>query len=218
MARFYEFIRWPEGITALAIILTLGAVAWQSDETRKAAKAAQIAVHTANRSLALQEDTAKRQLRAYLVVRNSRLILHEDGFVEAKIELANCGQTPVHDLRGASLCRFTVYPIRDIMPMPEGLRQSQGNIGAGLAYYLLPPGGRHDGGDREHLIEKLSANGENLVYCANGYFTYSDIFKDSHWLKFQLIVGGPAGVRLDSDTGGVQWASFSNDSEGNEQD
>jgi len=47
--------------------------------------------------------------------------------------------------------------------MPDDLRQSQSTIGAGLAFYLLPPGGRHDGGDREHLIQKLSADGENLA-------------------------------------------------------
>jgi hypothetical protein len=40
MERFYKFIGWPNGIEALAIILTLGAIVWQSDETRKAARAA----------------------------------------------------------------------------------------------------------------------------------------------------------------------------------
>ena len=36
----YELFRWPEGITAWAIMLTLGAIAWQAWETRKAAFAA----------------------------------------------------------------------------------------------------------------------------------------------------------------------------------
>jgi hypothetical protein len=202
---------WPEGATAWALFLTLLVIAWQSTETRAAASAA-------DRQADIASDTAKRQLRAYMVVRNSRLILHEDGSVEPKMELANCGQTPAYDLRGATHCRFTKYPIQKLKPIPEDLRQSQSNIGAGLAFYLLPPGGRHDGGDREHLIRKLSADGGDLVYCANGYFTYRDVFKGSHWLKFQLIVGGPSGVRLDSDATGQQWASFCNDSEGNEQD
>jgi hypothetical protein len=83
---------------------------------------------------------------------------------------------------------------------------------------MLPPGGRHDGGVREHLLRKLSAEGGNLVYCANGDFTYRDIFEEPHWIRFQLILGGPGGVRLDSDATGQQWASFANDSEGNEQD
>lgn len=44
MEGFYEFIKWPEGIEVLAIILTLGAIVWQSDETRKAAKATEKSV------------------------------------------------------------------------------------------------------------------------------------------------------------------------------
>jgi len=35
-----EFFAWPEGITALLIMLTLGAIIWQAWETRKAADAA----------------------------------------------------------------------------------------------------------------------------------------------------------------------------------
>lgn len=214
---WYRIFGWPEGITTWAILLTLLVIANQTRETAKAAEATQIAVHTADKSLALQEDTAKRQLRAYMVMRNSRLIIHEDGFVEAKMELANCGQTPAYDLRGATLCRFTTYPIQRPKSMPNNLRQSQSTIGAGLAFHLLPPGGRHDKGNREQLLRKLSAEGGNLVYCVNGYFTYKDIFQDPHWIKFQMIVGGPGGVRVDADESN-QWASFSNDCEGNEED
>jgi hypothetical protein len=207
---WFRFFTWPEGVTAWAILLTLLAIAEQTKQTSRAAEAAEASVKTGM-------DTAKRQLRAYMVMRNSRLILHEDGFVEAKMELANCGQTPAYDLRGATLCRFTTYPIQGPKQMPDNLRQSQSTIGAGLAFYLLPQGGRHDGGDREHLLRKLSTEGGNLVYCVNGYFTYKDIFQDPHWIKFQMIVGGPGGVRMDSDVT-HQWASFSNDSEGNEED
>ena len=36
----YKFIAFPEGITALAILATLGAIVWQTIATRKSAKAA----------------------------------------------------------------------------------------------------------------------------------------------------------------------------------
>jgi hypothetical protein len=36
---WHEFFAWPEGITALLLLLTLGAVLWQAWETRKAADA-----------------------------------------------------------------------------------------------------------------------------------------------------------------------------------
>lgn len=37
----YSLLQWPDGITALAIILTLGAIVWQSDETRRSARSAE---------------------------------------------------------------------------------------------------------------------------------------------------------------------------------
>jgi hypothetical protein len=37
---WHKFVTWPEGIATWALILTLGAIGWQSCETRKAAKAA----------------------------------------------------------------------------------------------------------------------------------------------------------------------------------
>lgn len=206
--KWYTALERPEWAAVAVAAIGIGIIAWQSWETRKAAQAAQAAVR-------LQEDTSKRQLRAYMVLRRARLILHEDGFVEAKLEIANCGQTPAYDLRGVSLCRFTTYPIRNIPPIPEGMRQSQSIIGAGLAFHVLAPGGRHDDGNREHLLRKLESG--NLVYCANSYYTYKDIFQDSHWIKLQLIIGGPGGVRVDADQV-EKWASFSNDSEGNEED
>jgi hypothetical protein len=169
------------------------------------------------KSVALAEFVAKKQLRAYMVVRNARLFFHEDGAVEAKMELANCGQTPAYDVRGAHFPRFSLYPIKEPGVPPSELRQSQSVIGAGLALHILSHIGRHDKGDREYLLAKLSEKGQDLVYSINGYFTYRDIFKDSHFLKFQLIVGGPSGVWIDRDSSGM-WASFNNDSEGNDAD
>jgi hypothetical protein len=41
---WHEFFAWPEGITALLIMLTLGAIIWQAWETRRAATASRDAV------------------------------------------------------------------------------------------------------------------------------------------------------------------------------
>jgi hypothetical protein len=195
------------GITAA--IITLRKLERQTKATEKAVLEA-----TASRTLA--ENTAKRQLRAYLVVRDAHLILHEDGAVEAKVELVNCGQTPAYDLRGAMICKFTVYPVRNVQPIQDDLRKSAGTLGAGLGNWILYPIGRHDKGNREHLLKRF-VEIQGLVYYAHGIYTYRDIFNDPHWLKFQLIVGGPAGLRMDSD-GVRHWASFSYDSEGNDED
>jgi hypothetical protein len=165
----------------------------------------------------IMRGTAKRQLRAYMVVRSARLYIDEDGTVEAKMEIANCGQTPAFDLQGAHISRFDHYPVQSPGIPPDELRQSQSVIGAGLAFHLLSPCGRHDKGNRDHLLGKLSAEDKLLVYCVNGYYTYRDIFRDTHHLRFQLIIGGPAGVRIDRDKDGM-FAALSNDSAGNDAD
>jgi hypothetical protein len=57
-----------------------------------------------------------------------------------------------------------------------------------------------------------------IACCVNGYYSYRDIFKDSHYIRFQLIVGGPAGIRKDTDKDGREFLVLGNDSEGNEAD
>jgi hypothetical protein len=41
--RHFEIFAWPEGVTAWALLLTLVVIAWQSVETRAAAKAGEVA-------------------------------------------------------------------------------------------------------------------------------------------------------------------------------
>ena len=101
---WYSFFTWPDSIAAWAVFFTLFAIAEQTKATKDA-------VETNQQVLRLQENTAKRQLRAYMVLRNARLFLHENGAVEAKMEIANCGQTPAYNFRGGHLCRFTLYPV-----------------------------------------------------------------------------------------------------------
>jgi hypothetical protein len=107
---WHIFFAWPEGITALLLMLTLGAITWQAWETRKAAKATRAAVDTADKAMKLQEDTAKRQLRAYICITSSGVKLSTDGTIQAKIYFKNGGQTPAYDVRGWS------YPLADPYP------------------------------------------------------------------------------------------------------
>jgi hypothetical protein len=58
---FHNAFRWPEGTTVWAIILTLAAIAGQTHETAKAAKAGQAAAETA--LLQLNQTTEKERAR-----------------------------------------------------------------------------------------------------------------------------------------------------------
>ena len=72
----YELFSWPEGITTWAIILTGFAIAWQSWETRKSAKATRDAIILQHRpkivvrSLTLTRDKSSN-FEISLVIRNS---------------------------------------------------------------------------------------------------------------------------------------------------
>ena len=203
-----ETFAWPEGVTAWALLLTLLIIAWQSTETRAAAQ-------LADRAIESQKDTAKRQLRAYLTVKNAMLFLHEDGMVEPKIEIINSGQTPAYDFSGAYWREFRKYPIGDIgRPTPE-VRKSNGSIGAGDSDWILgnitPPPVRGDNAVVLHL------RSPDEVFFIKGYYTYKDIFKSPHFIEFQMIVGGPAGVKINRDQRGV-YLVFSHDSIGDDHD
>ena len=87
------------------------------------------------------------------------------------MELVNCGQTPAYELRGGVICGFAVYPIRNVKPFDDEMRQSVSTIGAGLGSWVLYPQERHDNGNREYLLRKLDGGG-SFVYCARGYYVW----------------------------------------------
>ena len=61
---WHKLIAWPEGITAWLIMLTLGAIVWQSWETRKAASAAQDSIRTQEKAMKISLGVE----RPYLVI------------------------------------------------------------------------------------------------------------------------------------------------------
>lgn len=143
------------------------------------------------------------------------MFIHDDGAVEICLELHNSGQTPAYALEGASRCRFGKYPFSSPGEAPTEIRKSRSVIGAGAVFFVLPdilPSGARS---RKELIDALSSG---LVCCVNGHYTYRDIFRDSHYIRFQLIVGGPVGIRTDSDKDGREFLVLGNDSEGNDAD
>jgi len=97
----YELFSWPEGITTWAIILTGFAIAWQSNETRKAANASEHAAKISERALIAQ-------FRPRVIVRSMRLdpssyIYYDrrnDGEWRILMQLANTGGTKATVVRG----------------------------------------------------------------------------------------------------------------------
>jgi hypothetical protein len=172
---------------------------------------------TGKESLELTRDTAKRQLRAYVAVRDAKVIFHEDGMLEASLKLHNCGQTPAYELKGAHKAGFSHYPIPDLGTPPADVRRSVSLVGADNSFYILSPLTQLKGATIEQAIDELGR--PNSVFFLAGHFTYRDVFEDEHFIRFQLVLGGPSGpLRWDTDEKGVTFAVLCNDSAGNEAD
>lgn len=204
-----KFVTWPEGVGTWAVILTLLAIAWQSVETLAAAKATEASVEAG-------KDTAKRQLRAYVGVKGARLFIRDDGSVETRVTFINCGQTPAYDLCGVQYGRFDRRPFKKVpRPQPKDMvPASTGIVGAGQPYYFI--GKSVDSGKgRELLLSDLTS--PTYGFILNGFYTYKDIFEDSHQVEFQVTVGAGTPLQRDGDQTG-EWLCFFNDSEGNKSD
>ncbi len=118
-ASWVETFAWPNGVTAWALLLTLLAIAWQSAETRAAARATE-------ESVTLAADTAKRQLRAYLGVNEAcvKITANEaiDGQpwvrLEAQLHIKNGGQTPAYSIESWLYGQIGTYPENTPVPLP----------------------------------------------------------------------------------------------------
>lgn len=98
---WYVLVAWPDGITTWAIIATGLVIAWQSNETRRSAKAAEVSAKISERALIAQ-------FRPKVIIRKMRLdppsfIFYDrrnDGEWRILIQLANVGGTKATVLRG----------------------------------------------------------------------------------------------------------------------
>lgn len=113
--QFYQSIRWPEGITTLAIILTLGAIVWQSDETRRSAKASERSVIAALTQIQMMKAHERARLevnaKGLQIWRNSKT---KEWSVEARIALRNIGRGRAYLSNSSE--RFLMLPSESAPP------------------------------------------------------------------------------------------------------
>ena len=182
------FFRWPNGTAAWAIILTLLAVAWQSIETQKSAKAAA-------RGIELQEGSQ----RAWVVIRSGM----EDGYTPSPHEeprfswtIKNYGKTPAQILE--TQCRYELIETKTFVaselpnppdyPLPIPLNGAILVPKDPMYHFAL----LEDRRDRVRVLQSLddrhiwALEGETLWLLAYGYVKYrdgiSDQVRESHFI------------------------------------
>jgi len=171
-----KVVAWPEGVTALSILLTLFFIAWQAMLMRQ--------------TILSSEDSSKRELRAYLAVAIGEALYQErrvrplsDLRFEARPLLINTGRTPAHKIKFKARAAILPVPLPANTNLPEihDFDQSDAMLSANQSANMFAV---VDGfcGDDEVDVIKDGSSGKGLYVW--GLVTYEDIFGISHHTRF----------------------------------
>ncbi len=176
--------------------------------TTFAAWAAAIAAIATRHSVQVSDETARRQLRAYVFVDSAELLnfrFRPRVLPEARIVMRNSGQTPAYEFTSVVSMTAGQYPPRSEFPsLPDGFTEKD-VIGPHSNVISFPK-------LSEMLTEEqedATAEGSGAIWVF-GEIRYKDTFGVQRYTRFRYIFGGNMGAR----DGGALAA----DAEGNEAD
>ena len=140
----------------------------------------------------LYEDTAKRQLRAYLAVESGVRDGPHTLTPHFKLVFKNCGQTPAYNGEGWVDAQVHEYPlVSDLIPqenktinkfeMPPTNRFFAERINANNVASIAERSGEFDGG--------------KIAFYIFGRLTFVDAFDNSCWLEYRFRYGNDCVVR-----------------------
>jgi hypothetical protein len=154
-----------------------------------------IVSHSDNRAIIRgAEDTAKRQLRAYVFVDVVEMIdvTSVDG-PKTLVRIKNAGQTPAYKLRNVSVyTNVGEYPPRTPL-LTSGLMMRGRADTASVSE--LGPGSGHDKRRVRRPIDPFQIIGlvsGTLVAYLFGEVHYTDAFNCDRWIRYRSVLGGPA--------------------------
>lgn len=164
------------GLLGITIFFT----AWASIAAARAAKAA-------DRAVEVTEDTARRQLRAYVMPSKTTLLFREDRCLEVVLHIENAGQTPASDL--IVLTRLLVTPTHETVDFSALAKEktpfSRTSIGPRVVTTINNSTPVPLADAYVLQIEK----GGVIVYCW-GTIHYKDVFGDPQTTKFRYQFSG----------------------------
>jgi hypothetical protein len=180
---------WLSGFGVIGLVITLWfnfralGIAERSEiETKDALAIAQKNADAAENHVLIAQDTAKRQLRAYVVVTELKRT-EINGRQTVCIAIHNTGQTPAHNFVVGSSLRYGA-PISvsdEIEPLLQS-EESKGTIGPGHPVSMT-----HDMVDflRIEMLRPLRTKRTELRIV--GAIRYTDIFEDRHECRFNYL-------------------------------
>jgi hypothetical protein len=159
---------------------------------KESADTAKIQAGVARDTLQTMQDTAERQLRAYVGVSGASISKVETGAPEAIVTFKNFGQTPAYDVRSWIHMWIAENPLTvTVLPnAPADFQKSSGVVYPGSHFIHVMP--------KEPPVPQASIHllgtpaGTIYVY---GCINYRDAFKQDRTTKFRLMYGGTEPVR-----------------------
>jgi hypothetical protein len=149
-----------------------------------AANSSEQSARAAHRAAAIMDQTAERQLRAYVVVTHAK-VTNFEGMPEFYLEYQNAGQTPAYDLVARVAVHLADWPLTEIPPLDmEGIASSV-ILGPSLhGHTTINP-------DRALPEPDLAAirSGGKAVYF-HGLITYRDSFGTNRETRFRYQICG----------------------------
>jgi hypothetical protein len=133
------------------------------------------------RQLAHSEDTAKRQLRAYVAatITGCDDPKTEDGIFTFHLEIKNTGQTPAHDLKVIFRTAVIDHPFSENFDftIPDMENASVSALGAGRITLSRSPSDPMT----PDTWKQISSENSGKRLCTYGTITYRDIFNDPQY-------------------------------------
>lgn len=179
--------------TGLLFVFTAGLfliAVFQWRDSDRAIRSAEDSAAAAQQSVKIAEETAMRQLRAYVHVNPGECRLKfrgEQGYeVLAHLSMQNYGVTPAYKVRLAAMSTFHRFPLNsnDTFPAMDS---------TGGAQATVPP---NESFNFKELCSTLSQaefnearNGGGALYL-HGSVEYEDIYGDKHVTNFRILTRG----------------------------
>ena len=163
---------WPEGVAALAIVLTLLFIAWQAMLMRQ--------------TILSSEDSSKRELRAYLAVVIGPAFFQDrqtNTVFEADPLLINTGRTPAHKINFTVRAAIKPHPLPSNADLPE-----TGDVGIGETVLGVQQNGTMrgvvEGFQADERVQQIKDGSNEFGLYVWGVVRYHDVFGDEHHTRF----------------------------------
>lgn len=167
----------------------------------KSAQAARVQADTARETLKTMQETAQRQLRAYVVIKDPTIRLFPQnplGATKSVVGFRNTGQTPAYNFRISGY--VSLQPVLDearlVVPVFDQ------NYGTST---LAPGAEEFVWMDQQFLpanqFAALAAHG--MAAYLHGIARYEDIFKRTWTLNYRAVTGLGRGMRYPQDDGSI---------------